>query len=360
MLMSDVIDYDFLVAEFENSLVTTLRSHRPAEEYLEMWVPDEDPVKGLLNMIEAAQIAGRDGIRIKVKLATLPADRHDELRDLAVEIGTTDIRRAGDHAIVTIDGMQGGSDFDVVSEPFHAALKAAYAQLVHEGDPGAAAAGQIRVEVEEGAVRLTAIVDPSAHRIIDARHGGGATAVDRSLLDLLCGLLVGMTMQEAADHAAIKLVDRLRSLDSQRPVPGILMPQNADPAFALPTRLARRLRAAYGEATGHHATRNFFETAPSAAWVGLTLAEKTERVTATLAGYAAAEGIATGEVHLDSIEPNLLKDDVRIIVTLGDGIDQARKPSVARGLEKLLKRQIDAKLELYCTEVKDRNAIRRL
>ena len=36
----------------------------PEADYLEMWVPDDDPVKSLLNMVEAAEAYGRDEIAI--------------------------------------------------------------------------------------------------------------------------------------------------------------------------------------------------------------------------------------------------------------------------------------------------------
>ena len=52
------IDYEKLVKTYENSLMTTLRGHSPHDEYLATWVPDADPVNGILNMIEAAEIGG--------------------------------------------------------------------------------------------------------------------------------------------------------------------------------------------------------------------------------------------------------------------------------------------------------------
>jgi hypothetical protein len=55
----EIVDYDHHAAVFEDSLVTKLRGNVPKEKYLELWVPDADPVTGVLNMIDAAFEAGR-------------------------------------------------------------------------------------------------------------------------------------------------------------------------------------------------------------------------------------------------------------------------------------------------------------
>lgn len=57
-------DYEQLVADFNHSLNTQLRGHGSENRYLETWVPDEDPIKGILNMAESALSAGCDELRI--------------------------------------------------------------------------------------------------------------------------------------------------------------------------------------------------------------------------------------------------------------------------------------------------------
>ena len=64
------LNYETLVKAFEEALVTKLRGHGAEAEYLEMWVPDEDPVKSILNMVEAAEAFGRDEIAIEVSSTT--------------------------------------------------------------------------------------------------------------------------------------------------------------------------------------------------------------------------------------------------------------------------------------------------
>ncbi len=87
----DVLDYEKIVADFEHRLVTQLRGHGTDADYLEMWVPDDDPVKSILNMIEAADAYGQREIAIRVaaksvspqQVKTLMAHTTD-LADIAV------------------------------------------------------------------------------------------------------------------------------------------------------------------------------------------------------------------------------------------------------------------------------------
>ncbi len=66
-----ILDYEKLVEEFEYNLVNKLRGNRPDEDYLELWVPDSDPLKGISQMVDAAYEAGRHTISIRVGASTL-------------------------------------------------------------------------------------------------------------------------------------------------------------------------------------------------------------------------------------------------------------------------------------------------
>lgn len=71
--MADAVKYEELVEAFERNLVSVLRGHSADVEYLEMWVPDENHAKSILNMVEAAQAFGREEISIRVSLDTAAA-----------------------------------------------------------------------------------------------------------------------------------------------------------------------------------------------------------------------------------------------------------------------------------------------
>ena len=58
------VDYDAVVAGYEQGLQTQLRGFRPAHDFLETWVHDADPVRSILNMVESAGLSGARDIDI--------------------------------------------------------------------------------------------------------------------------------------------------------------------------------------------------------------------------------------------------------------------------------------------------------
>ncbi len=57
-MTAEPIDYEVLVAEYQSGMVDKLRSFGPAADFLELWVPDADPVESLAAMVDAAAAAG--------------------------------------------------------------------------------------------------------------------------------------------------------------------------------------------------------------------------------------------------------------------------------------------------------------
>lgn len=103
---TSTIDYEALVQAFEEALVTKLRSHGAEADYLEMWVPDEDPVKSLLNMVEAAEAYGRDEIAIRVAVETLSEGQVNELLALLNDIGTARASPQDGGRLIEVTGLQ--------------------------------------------------------------------------------------------------------------------------------------------------------------------------------------------------------------------------------------------------------------
>lgn len=98
----EVLDYERLVADFETKLVTQLRKFGADAEYLEMWVPDQDPVKSILNMVEAAEAFGQAEIAVSVASGMMPPDRIDTLVAQVGSLGKVAISAAADKVVITV------------------------------------------------------------------------------------------------------------------------------------------------------------------------------------------------------------------------------------------------------------------
>jgi hypothetical protein len=86
-----ILNYEALMADFNHKLVTQLRGHSPDNEYLETWVPDEDPVKSMLNMVEAALSAGLEDIQIRFAAATMNDAQRAALLAAVAEIASVQL-----------------------------------------------------------------------------------------------------------------------------------------------------------------------------------------------------------------------------------------------------------------------------
>jgi len=64
MISENLVDYDQVTRGYETGLNTQLRGFRGGTRFLEHWVHDPDPVKSIVNMIEAAETSLRDRGRL--------------------------------------------------------------------------------------------------------------------------------------------------------------------------------------------------------------------------------------------------------------------------------------------------------
>lgn len=105
--MIAALNYEDLVGAFEEALVTKLRGHAAEAEYLEMWVPDEDPVKSILNMVEAAEAYGREEIAVEVASNTLSDAQVNELLGVLRDIGAVEITARKPGHLIVVTELQG-------------------------------------------------------------------------------------------------------------------------------------------------------------------------------------------------------------------------------------------------------------
>jgi len=99
------IDYDKLVADYQAGLFTELRGFGPGAGFLETWVPDEDPVRSLLNMVEAAESFGQEAFSVAIGGATARRVDVAALGALVGALGTVRVEPRGDGLLVEVSGI---------------------------------------------------------------------------------------------------------------------------------------------------------------------------------------------------------------------------------------------------------------
>jgi NifU-like protein involved in Fe-S cluster formation len=354
MLQDEPLDYETLVDQYNENLFLKLRGHRSAE-YLDMWVPDENPYNGVLNMVEAAELAGQNEIAIRLGEATLGALDLAALERAAGRIGTVEVERNGHSAVLRVSGITSAplTVPPTIAAPYQAAIAAAAVAPKHAGELTADAAGDVFEATVDG-VTLTIRINGIA-LIAEAAHRGAESVSRVAVLDAFCAELPGMTVQEAVEHGVIRLEFRMRNNARQRPVPGIVLPRNADAMFDLPTRLIRAVGAVYRERTGKAFGENTFTRRVDAGWLHLSDAEKLACVNDVLHKRIESLGLADDDVRAIAVD-----QQIRITIQFRETVPVHKKPRFIRDLEHVLHEALEPSLQVFMSEIKDANALRRL
>jgi hypothetical protein len=102
--MPDILDYETLVQGYNEGLLTTLRGHGAGAGFLEAWVPDEDTINSIVNMVEAAESSGHYALTVRVTNRALPVARHGDLARALAPMGHVEIERVDGGALVKFSG----------------------------------------------------------------------------------------------------------------------------------------------------------------------------------------------------------------------------------------------------------------
>ena len=347
------IIYEDLVKDYWESLTTTLRGFRPAADFLDMWVPDEDNLKSIVNLVEAAQMAGKDAISISIGPDTLQNLELTKLLDLSADYGKVHVESQEQGAVLEVSHMVEWASLQRIHPAYRNGIQAALGSCSHQGtltdEPS-----KLRVEGNYKGANLEVLVNPSEHLIEKVAYQADSL-VQKAILETLSEIIVGMTVQEASDHAGIYLENRLRDRSEKLPVAGILTPKSADPIFDLPVKLTRDLLAKYREVTKYNATENRYVRQPSPEWLALSPEEKISRLEKAISEFCADSAIPKSALEIISLDY-----DIKLTIQFASEVPVAAKPKYMRQLEGALKEKVEAKIQLYMAEKKDLNKIRRL
>ncbi len=350
-----VLDYDKLVEAYSANLEVTLRGFLPAEEMLDTWVPDEDPIRSLSSLVEAAQLCGTDTVSVRVSNNTLKDQPAATLQEKLATLGDFAAKQDNGAMVLTISNLQETAAFRSVRPIYHQKLRArvptlAYKRALKVGDT------HTPLRAVEERFSLAWAVQSDNHIITDAVFDGPGSGPMVAALDSLCEILIGMPVLEAHDHSVIRLEYSLRDPRHAHAISGIVMPRNADPIFRVPSILVRRLFNDYQTSTtSYRPGMNFYDPGPKAAWKALPPEERERRILAVFAEHGPALGLHNGEVHIvDGKHP------VIVTIHFSDHVTIPEKRRISLSLERLVRDKCDPRIEVFLEEKKDLSQLRRL
>ncbi len=348
-----ILDYDKLVEAYSANLDVNLRGFKAADEMLDTWVPDEDHVRSLSSLVEAAQLCGSDSVTVRVANKTL-GDQSATVKEKLAGLGEVACVEEKDATVLKISKLQETAAFRSVRPIYLQKLRARLADIRFKRALKLPE-NFVPLRVTGEGWSLACGVQPELHVITDAVFDGAARGPMAAVLDCLCELLIGLPILEARDHAVIRLEFSLRDPSHTHPISGIVLPQNADPIFRLPSLLMKRLFDDYlTSTTNYRPGMNFYDPGPKPSWAKLSPTEREQRVTSVLASNGAALGLRNGEVQVVDC-----KHAYAVTVRFGDELALPTKRVLALSLERLVRQKCDPRLEVFCEEKKDLSSLRR-
>ena len=389
----DVLDYDNLVRDYRAGLIDRLRGFSVAHAFLELWVPDDDLHRSLINLVQAAREANRDALELRLGPDTAEGLDQERLQSaLTHPAKFTLIRDAAGRAVLKFAGIMGQGSVagagltdavgpqatrrsaeiaaivaaagayrpptlveprEIASDYRAAALAAA--SRTREAVAPSARDGLVAAEGVLGNVRLRLLASPTTQLISSAGFTGVADDISRGLLEALSELAPGLTVHELADHGAIHLETALRDPALTKAHSGIRLARAADPAFRWIEALTRAALADWRAKTGYSASANEFDFSPRPQWLA---AEDTSRL--AWLSKAIAEIGQSERLDVSGIVINRIEYNVRVVLNLPGGMARRTKEHLLLCLERGIKSRVDPRLEVFSEELKDKNVLRRL
>ena len=376
------IHYEEVVESYHQRLHTVLRSFHTGPEFLELWVPDADDVRSLLNMVEAAQTGGLERLSIVMTHATADGldwtaletrlgaygelARSDTAEGVELDIRLSGSGPAAPAAKASAPGSRSRKAKQSTADGessipeggahplYEAALARAAREASHEGK-ATAEEGEIALAAEGGGITLSVAVDSKSHAVVRAAHEGATTEAQRGALETLCRIMEGLPLLECADHGVIRAEHALRDPDAGRPVSGVVLAKNASPVFTEAEAMVRTLLSRYREETGFAETDNFWVPPLSTTWSELDEAARVDALKKTIP--ALCDELEIDPAHVEVVG---LRNEVKVCLAFTKPSSNQHRQRVLVDIERALQERVESSLSVELEAKQDLSQIRRL
>ena len=347
------INYEELVTAYWGNLNTTLRKFHPGAEVLDTWVPDEDHIKSILNLLEAAQLAEQDNLEIFIDATTIAMIDESKLQEESSEFGEVSLQEDSGGKSLKVIHILEWVEFNKLNPIYRKKIQKLSLSIEYERclQPQQ---GMELIKSSEEEDTLMVLVD-SDHFISEAAHQGSTSIIQKSVLDELCRIIIGLPILELGDHGGILLENSIRDDSLKRPVSGVVLPQNADQIFRLALLLTRDILCQYRKTMKFSSTTNFYIAPAKSEWKQLSNDEQIEKLSHSLIEICEQFPFQASDVEV--VKTNKTG---KVVFRMSDTIDKKKLPEYLMQIEKEVQAKVEPTLRLYFEERKDDSTLRRL
>ena len=390
------IDFSSIIESYETSLVNQLRNFKLEESIFETWVPDPDPAKSIINLLDSVIESRREIIlEIHVKNGIFSDDGMVRLRQsINKKLDVKEVKSSHSLSIIVTgfgkiklaDYVAGKNEIDhktygEFSNKKNSTLnyqqkrKSTKAVTVASSNPNnvsyrllslenykycgtlEAVKGLNLITGRNLNIELHLLIDPTRHIIRQAAYFGDVPDELAPILELFCELIEYLPILEASDHGVIKLEHKLRQFAGSDSVPGIVIPTFVDKKWSEVQALIRDAMRNYRVSTGYLETRNDYDQGVTKQW-----SENSDEIRFRLIENSLENGLKCIGVSPNGVKLIRLEYNVRVLVQfVGELADPSNdKQKLLLYLEKFITEDVEPKLEIYLEPIKDQSKLRRL
>ena len=381
-----IYKYDELVENFNQALLVKLRKHGVEEAFLDFWVPDENPLIGILGMIDSAHIAQLREIEVKVKESTLDADGWIELNGRLSIDYQGEIKVFDGYRILKVNfssdknnNLQNSSasklgsrrvlDEEIIAkyknksllklQQFVAAFNFGKNLPTEYKDKKIQNTDLLLLKEGGNFLELSLAVDSNG-KVIDSSYSL-SPELQSNPIEMCCKLAIGLPIQEVADHLVLKIMDfYIEEFNPDLLLRAIALPSNTAKEFVELQSVLRKTYNSYLQIKDLQSMTNFYYDSVPEFWNELDSTQKSELINRFIIKFLENNVLNINAIKLVKIEKNKYKQDIRFAISIDNSIKSEVKPKVMRDLEGFLRKNIFKQVELIAERVQDVSPLRRL
>lgn len=370
--------YEDLLKNYEVALVDNLRGFGLGKDIFDLWVPSDDIVRSLADLLFAAKESDAKKIGLSFDQSKITLQDKTYIKNMlnenypSYEMFTSDGRvllevfglfKVGESKVSAkklvdrVAKLSNDKEMDRIQQkedrPFvqPQIINNAYLQkfvlpstlkVLHSIDESKV----ISVSSELDGLILKINVNPENGIIFSASYTGDRTSVTANISKILCELMIGLPLIEVANHGIMRLVDYLsyNNPNCFEDLKGIYLPEKAEEAFLFFGHLCRMLFSEFKELTNSTENNSYYDDKPASVWLESSYDNRLE----LLKSFFQSVDLVDEKIEVFAIE-----HDVRIVIDLPN-------PSGEKlfNIEKLIKKEVDSRLEVFLAEIQDKNKLR--
>jgi hypothetical protein len=360
------IDYVLTLADYEDRLVSMERGFTMDQAFLELWVPDDDPAKSIFYLFESASIRKLSGLSLAVAGSLLPSIDGEGLINELKTLGTVRAENTPSGLMLTVSFERKGGKSEYAEEiKGLSALQHCYRdRLVRNSRALKHQLPQaffdipslskdrldlVQLEHEFGGGKLLVVFDRETSIVHEmGYHGLDTSYAQTRLIEILCGLVPGFTLQEVSEHGAIRVENFLRDVSQPPPVRGLISPETGK-FFADINDVCRRIFASAREMYGYPILRNTSEEPVGSSWLSMDEKQRGDAILGVARAHFEREALGHCKVHFLGI-----RNEIQVYVDVTEYTGERERRMAVKTLERALKSELEHRIEVYLPTAEDK------